>query len=237
MTFVNWFSANKMKLLIDTNIIIGLEDAGEIEKRFADLLRKCSEYDVRVFVHEASKEDIGRDKNAERKAATLSKIAKFQILESVAHPGEDDLAVKYGQLKKANDIVDAKLLYSMEINAVDLLITEDDGLHRRAKKAGLNDRVMTVADILAWIKQTYEPEEVFLPAVQAAKAHGVNFNDPIFDELRTDYDGFDAWAAKCIKDHRDCWIIEDKPVLAGVVKAHNRRKRSKCCSPYLSEIY
>lgn len=206
-----------MKLLIDTNIIIGLEDAGKTEERFADLLRKCSENDVRVFVHEASKEDIGRDKNADRKAATLSKIAKFQILERVANPSENDLAGKYGRLKNENDIVDAKLLYSLDIGAVDLLITEDDGLHRRAKNVGLNNRILTVADTLAWIKQTYEPEEVFLPAVKAIKAHGVKFSDPIFDELRSDYSGFDAWADKCVKEHRDCWVIEDGPVLAGIV--------------------
>ena len=30
----------EMKLLIDTNVIIGLEDAGEIKQRFADLVRK-----------------------------------------------------------------------------------------------------------------------------------------------------------------------------------------------------
>jgi ribosomal protein S18 acetylase RimI-like enzyme len=79
------------------------------------------------------------------------------------------------------------------------------------------DRVFTVADALAWIRQTFEPDEVFLPAVQSVKAYNIDFADPVFDELRPDYDGFDKWAAKCISEHRDCWIIKDGLALAGVI--------------------
>jgi hypothetical protein len=77
MLSVGLLIASEMKLLIDTNIIIGLEDAGEIKERFADLVRKCGERSISVFVHEVSKEDINRDKDKARRAATLSKIAKF----------------------------------------------------------------------------------------------------------------------------------------------------------------
>jgi rRNA-processing protein FCF1 len=223
-----------MKLLIDTNIIIGLEDAGETQAHFASLYRKCQQYAVGVFVHEASKADIGRDKDAKRRAATLSKIKKFQILEGVAGPDEKGLADKYGILKKANDVVDAKLLYATEINAVDLLVTEDDGLHRRAKKAGLSDRVMTVADALGWVKVTFDSEEVFLPAVHAIKAYGVEFNDPIFDEVRRDYPEFDSWTAKCIEKHRDCWVIKDGSAVrwaaheSGGLKSLRRSDEGRC---------
>src|SRR5262249_50745864 len=147
----------EMKLLIDTNVIIGLEDAGEIKQRFADLVRKCGENSIAIFVHEASKEDISRDKDMARRTSTLSKIAKFQLLKGVATPNEAVLGARYGSIKKANDLVDVKLLHAASINAVDLLVTEDDGLHRRAKPIGLAERVFTVADALAWIEQTFEP--------------------------------------------------------------------------------
>ena len=54
MPSVSLLMAGEMKLLIDTNIIIGLEDAGEVKERFADLVPKCGEHDVVVFVHEMS---------------------------------------------------------------------------------------------------------------------------------------------------------------------------------------
>jgi hypothetical protein len=73
------FSMPEIKLLIDTNIIIGLEDAGEVKASFADVVRKCGENGIRVFVHEASRKDVERDKDLARRKATLSKIGKFQF--------------------------------------------------------------------------------------------------------------------------------------------------------------
>ena len=206
-----------IKLLIDTNIVIGLEDAGEVKTAFADLTRKCSENSIRVFVHEASKKDIERDKNLQRRKATLSKIAKFPILKDVAIPDRTVLENTFGNLPKPNDVIDAILLCAVSSNIIDLLVSEDDGLHRRARRAGLEDRTLTVAEALAWIKQTYEPEEVVLPSVEAIKAYGLVNSDPIFNGLRADYSGFDKWLDKCKTAHRDCWIIRESGVLAGVV--------------------
>lgn len=207
----------EMKLLIDTNVIIGLEDAGEIKQRFADLVRKCGENSIAIFVHEASKEDISRDKDAARRTSTLSKIAKFQLLKGIATPNDAVLEARYGSIKKANDLVDVKLLHAASISAVDLLVTEDDGLHRRAKTIGLAERVFTVADALGWIEQTFEPDHVFLPSVQPVKAYSLDFSDPLFDEIRSDYGGFDKWAEKCRNEHRDCWIIKNDERLAGII--------------------
>ncbi len=100
-----------------------------------------------------------------------------------------------------------------------MLITEDDGLHRRAKRVELNERVLTVADALIWFKQTYEPEEVFLPAVKSVKAYQLDFADPIFEGLRADYGkkDFNTWTQKCSNEHRDCWIIEDGKAIVGLI--------------------
>jgi ribosomal protein S18 acetylase RimI-like enzyme/predicted nucleic acid-binding protein len=211
-----------MKFLIDTNIVIQLENDGLIQAKFADLVRVAYEHGVQVFVHEVSIEDINRDKNKTRRDATLSKIKKFQQLKGVASPGESELKKLYGDLKKPNDVVDAKLLHAVSRTVADFLITEDDGLHRRAKKSGLSDRVMTVADALAWLKQSFEPDTVFLPAVEEVKAHALDFRDPIFDGLRSDYGTFfDTWTGKCVNEHRDCWVVKDGDALAAVVIRKN----------------
>src|ERR1700738_1655457 len=157
--FNDWFIMSSIKIIIDTNVIIGLEDAGEVEVALADFVRKAAENDIKIFVHEASKKDIERDKNLARRKSTLSKIAKFPTLRKVATPNVSQLAAKYGPLGKANDVIDATLLDAIANNIVDLLVTEDDGLHRRARRVGISDRVFTVAEALAWIKLTYEREE------------------------------------------------------------------------------
>jgi ribosomal protein S18 acetylase RimI-like enzyme/rRNA-processing protein FCF1 len=212
------FTGTKMKFLLDTNVVIQLENDGEIQAKFAELLRRCHENGVQVFVHEASIEDINRDPKEARRKATLSKLDKFPQLRKIPTPSLDDMRARYGELPKANDVVDVKLLHAISIAVADFLITEDDGIHRRAKRAFLSDRVMTVADALVWLKQSFEPDTIFLPAVEDAKAHELDFGDPIFEGLRSDYGAyFDIWTTKCVNEHRGCWIIKDGSALAAVV--------------------
>jgi GNAT superfamily N-acetyltransferase len=128
------------------------------------------------------------------------------------------------------------------------LVTEDDGLHRRARKVGLADRVFTVAEAIAWIGRTYEREEISLPSVEAIKAYGLDKADPIFDGLRADYSGFDKWLDKCRAEHRDCWIISEGGALAALViyndedyaaagTKHTGPKIMKICTFKVSDLH
>jgi hypothetical protein len=58
--------------LIDTNVIIGLEDHHTVQPAFAALLSIASKHKVDVMVHEVARDDIRRDKDAQR----LPNIAK-----------------------------------------------------------------------------------------------------------------------------------------------------------------
>ncbi|BDV35544.1 hypothetical protein [Methylocystis iwaonis] len=147
-----------MKLLIDTNIIIELEDDKEVADHFAEMHRKCGEHGIKLFVHEASKEDIERDKDAVRKRKTLSKIKKFLPLKRSGKPTDAVLEEAFGALKKPNDKVDATLLHSLSKKAIDLLVSEDVGLHKRAAAAGLGSRVLTVQDALSWLKRNFDQD-------------------------------------------------------------------------------
>lgn len=222
-------TVNKMKFLIDTNVVIQLEDDGEIKAKFADLLRRCHENNIQVYVHEASIEDINRDAKGSRRKATLSKLNKFLQLRNIVFPSLDKLKAQYAELPKPNDVVDAKLLHTIAITAADFLITEDDGLHRRARKAGFADRVMTVADALTWLKQSFDPDLVFLPAVEEVKAHEIDYDDPIFVALRNDYGSyFDKWTSKCINEHRNCWIVRDGNALAAIIIRKDETRDEAC---------
>ena len=74
----------EVKVLIDTNVFIGLEDPGQIAPKFADLVRKCGEHGVKLFVHEDATRDIERDRDPLRRDASLSRVRKFNLLER--HP-------------------------------------------------------------------------------------------------------------------------------------------------------
>ncbi|OWK22137.1 hypothetical protein AJ88_15450 [Mesorhizobium amorphae CCBAU 01583] len=66
--------------LIDTNILIGLEDYRAVEAAYAKFSNLAAAHKITIFVHEAARDDISRDKNAERRRISLSKISKYQVL-------------------------------------------------------------------------------------------------------------------------------------------------------------
>ena len=72
------------KILIDTNVVIGLEDARPVEESFAEIARLSSEHKVELFIDSATYDDVARDQNLTRRAITLSKLAKFQKLRGIA---------------------------------------------------------------------------------------------------------------------------------------------------------
>lgn len=125
---------SQQSYLIDTNILIGLEDYHTVEDAYAKFYNLAAAHKVDIFVHEAAKDDIARDKNVKRRTISLSKIAKYRVLGKRRGLTKDDLDQEFGPLKKPNDVVDATLLHALEADAADFLVTQDRGLHARAQK-------------------------------------------------------------------------------------------------------
>ena len=205
--------------LIDTNVIIGLEDNRTVQPAFAALLKVAAQHKVDVMVHEAARDDIQRDQDALRRAISLSKLEKFQLLKKVRGLADVDLAERFGALNRPNDVVDATLLDALDRNAADFLVTEDRRLHDRARRFSpeLGRRVMFVADAVQLLRTTYEPVESPIRYVEEITANEINLNDKIFDSLREDYAGFDKWwKDSCVPQRRACWAVFDEG-LAGLI--------------------
>jgi predicted nucleic acid-binding protein len=177
------------KLVIDTNVFIGLEDQREVAPEAAELLHLCNQHSIHVFVHEAALADIQRDTDVARRNVSLTKVRKFEQLKNVRQPPRAKLEQRFGPMPKPNDLVDVALLHALDIGAVDFLVTEDQGIHGRARRATppLADRVLTVVDAVAWLRASFEPTKVTLPFVEEVPAHAIDQTDDIFDSLRHGY--------------------------------------------------
>ncbi len=207
-----------MKFLLDTNIILGIEDHHQVDKTFASLTRKISEHNVRVYIDPAVRDDVQRDRDETRRAITLSKLDKFESLKSAGQIFVDRISQQTGAPLRPNDESDIRLLAAIAANAADFLITEDLGLHRRARKANLSDRVLTVAEALKFVARQFDATEVILPFISEVKAYEIDRTATIFDTLREDYRDFDNWfEEKCAKEHRDCWVVVVGTEIAGIL--------------------
>lgn len=181
------------------------------------MARLSSEYGVRLFVDSASYDDVARDWDRARRAVTRSKLDKFQKLRGVPIADDTELGSRFGPINNENDRSDVRLLAALTAKAIDFLVTQDVRLHRRAQRARLGDCVLTVEEALRWLKQTFTQSPVNLPYIAERKAYEIKQNHAIFSSLRSDYLGFDAWFDKCRQQHRDCWVLEIRSEIAGLV--------------------
>jgi ribosomal protein S18 acetylase RimI-like enzyme len=185
---------------------------------------------VGIFVDEATYEDVYRDTDAKRRAITLSKLEKFQKLRGIPVPPDALLEAKFGPIKNEHDRSDVRLLVAIDSMAVDFLITADVRLQKRAAKSSIAGSVLTVEEALTWLKQSFAAKSIDLPDVVERKAYELSGREPIFDGLRGDYHGFDAWFEKCKHDHRDCWVLELQGEVAGlVIRKNEDHDEAKTC--------
>jgi len=131
------------KLLIDTNVVIGLEDARLVSGSFAEIVRLCNEHKIDLFIDSATYDDVSRDRDASRRTITLSKLAKFQRLRVIPATTDAALVSRFGPINSDNDRSDVRLLVAIEASAADFLVTQDNDLRRRAGRSQLEAKVLT----------------------------------------------------------------------------------------------
>src|SRR3990172_1306499 len=164
-----------MRILIDTNVLIELEDNKVIGAEYSELIKLISPKH-RILIHPASMADIEHDKNEKRKAITKSKLGKYQILESPPVPDSSFLSI-VGEEVKVTDHIDNHILYSLYRNCVELLVTEDQAIHRKAIKLGLQDRVFTVSQAREQFLKLYSRYTPFHPRVEKLPVYNLDIND------------------------------------------------------------
>jgi hypothetical protein len=212
---------NGFKFLIDTNVVIGLEDAQPVQTSLAELVRLSGEHGIGLFVDGANYDDVARDKDEKRRAVTVSKLAKFQQLHGIPLPSEPNLVSRFGSINSANDRSDVRFLVALDVKAVDFVVSQDIGLHRRAERAGLGANIFTVEGALQWLRRLFGLKAVNLPYIVERKAYEIDKSHAIFESLRVDYAGFDNWFDKCRKEHRECWVLDLDGDVAGLIVRKN----------------
>ncbi|TXR46415.1 GNAT family N-acetyltransferase [Phyllobacterium endophyticum] len=235
------------RILIDTNILFRLEDNDPTPANYAQFSRLCAENNITLHVHQASVDDIERDKDKLRKTVSKSKLAKYAILKK-SFRNADQLETDFGYSRNDNDISDCHILSTVKDDLVDFVVTEDLGLHKRAERIGLSDRLLNLRQIIDLLEDKYANVLVNLQLINERFCYEIDLSDAIFDSIREDYDDFDIWFAKCRTEKRKCWIINDESTIAGVVIFNDEtdklkewplagRKVLKICTFKISEKY
>lgn len=221
MTPVGGGETERLKFLLDSNIIIAVEPfSGDLERNLeagTTFLRLAGEQGHLLCVAPATRDDLVQGKDPVRRRQRIAELAKFHLLAEA--PITSGFKVRAGtSAPGSNDERDLRILAEVEAGAVTYLVTDDGRLRRRATRAGLGDRVLSLADAVALLSG-FEPAELMPPPrVRKVPAYALDTDDAIFAGLRADYAGFDEWLTKVRRESelRPCYLIEQNGVYAGL---------------------
>lgn len=208
-----------MRILIDTNILIPLEDVnGVLDSAYSELFKIAIENKHQIIIHPASLEDLQRDKNDDRRLSLLSKANKYHQLESPPYPYSTEISELGLKESKPNDRVDNAILYAIYKSAAHILITEDRGIHKKAHQLGISDDVHYIQQALHFLKELHKISETKFPHIRHAPLYSIDHNDIFFDSLRNGYGGFDKWYKRCSAEGRKAWtVFSDKDELSAIL--------------------
>lgn len=199
-----------MNILLDTNIIIPLEDTNKLlDASFADMRKLASEQHHCLCIHPMQYDDIKRDKDPRRKNIVLSRLNQYPQIENPPVLTDADLDTLGLSQVNENDKVDNNILFALYRGAVHLLVTNDLGIHKKASRLGIQEKVYRLDQFLNFLQQfnmnTITNEYT---GVIERYLYEIDKNQAFFDSLRNSYDGFDEWFQKSAEKKRKCWCIE-----------------------------
>lgn len=196
----------RLRFLLDTNILIPLQDSmAVLQPSLTNFARLCNAHGHQLLYHPASIDDIRRDADADRRNRTLARIGQYTQLQA------GPLCPWNGPTTSENDACDNEILYALERNAAHALVTEDQGLHRKARARNLSDRVYFIQSADDWLRRLHEPGEAQLPNIDDVELHTLTdqLAGPFFDSIRADYVGFDDWLRRKAMEGRRAWVYRD----------------------------
>lgn len=182
-----------MRALLDTNILIHREARTAVREDIGTLFRWLDELRYEKLVHPDSIEEVKKHADPEVVRTLERKLQSYKTLRTKA-PDTPAITALRRQDRDENDVVDTSMVAEIAGDRVDILITEDRGIHRKAAQIGLAGRVFTIDAFLE--KVTAENPSLAdykVLSVKKVPFGDVNLDDAFFDSFRQDYSGFNTW--------------------------------------------
>ncbi len=222
-----------MRILIDTNIFIGRENNSIVPPDLQELLTVLAKLRIPVLVHPKSIVEINKDSDLKRRKISLSKLRSYPQLESVPDPTFDIFFLeRVGGSINTHDQIDNFMLYAVYVDAVNYLLTEDRGIHRKAARIGVEERVFSCSEALEYFRNYLPKEKIeHPPALKEEFVYNLRLEDPFFDSLRVEYPEFDEWFRKIKRQGRKCFVYYKKNAISALLIYKDENEAVTCEPP------
>jgi hypothetical protein len=186
-----------MKALLDTNIVISRETHRILNRDIGILFKWLDKGKYTKCIHQITLEEIRKNSNKATVDLFNVKLDSYEALQTTAPLSATVKALSDAVDKNSNDINDSRLLNEVVCDRVDIFITEDKQIHKKAAALGVSDRVFNIDSFLEKVVSEH-PELVNYTVLSVTKKRfgELNLEDPFFDSFREDYIDFNKWFNK-----------------------------------------
>lgn len=185
-----------MRVLLDTNIIIDRENPKQAAADVAEVFRCLDRLHAEKFIHPSLIKEISKYGKKDEVEILLAKLKAYELIKSPPELPESFLSSVGDEkiLKSSNNYVDDEMLFQVFDNRIDALITEDRGIHLKAKALNIRSKVYYIEQFLGfYYKENPELIEYKVLAVKKGYFSDVDIDDAFFDSFRKDYLDFNLW--------------------------------------------
>ncbi len=186
-----------MRVLLDTNIFIHRESPRIVVEKIGLLFNWLDRLHHTKFVHPVSIKEINKLKNETNRQTFNIKLSSYTELNVPSALNPEVVKICAPLDTSENDTNDTALINEVYNDRVDILITEDKKIKKKAELLNIADKVFKVEEFLE--KVTHENPDLLDYKVLPIKKEffgQINLDDPFFDSLKADYPGFDKWFNK-----------------------------------------
>ena len=182
-----------MRILLDTNIIIHREAGTATKQEIGILFNWIDRLGFTKCIHPLTIVEIKKHKDPKVVSSFAIKLGSYVELKTEAPESPEIQKIRLGDHDE-NSKIDTSVIKEVFADRVDLLITEDRGIHRKAKLLGIEDKVFTIDGFLEKVTAEHPNLSNYkVLAVRQSLFGSINLAEPFFDSFRRDYIGFDRW--------------------------------------------
>ncbi|ABQ06672.1 PIN domain-containing protein [Flavobacterium johnsoniae] len=196
-----------MRILLDTNIIVHREASKVYNQDIGLLFNWLDKMHFEKCVHPLSIEEISTYKDIDVVNTMKVKVENYNVLKTISPDTEGINQLRLID-KSVNDSNDTSILNELVNNRVNFLITEDKGIHRKAKILGISDKVYKIdAFIEKLVFENPALSDYKVLSVKKEYFGNIDLKDSFFDSFKDDYAEFENWFnSKADKESYICLV-------------------------------
>ena len=137
-----------MRVLLDTNIVIHRENHRISNYSIGHLFNWLDKLNCEKIIHPYTLDELKKFGDSSKTELLGIKLQAYNVLKTVKVPDEEFLSIIGGGGNTQNDRIDNSLLYEVFLGRVDVLITEDKGIKRKANLLGIENKVASIDEFL-----------------------------------------------------------------------------------------